>query len=67
MRLPIDKGNQSEGGSAAEVAGVVANGIPCEEALVEDAPPYAMVTLEHTLGFTVSTGEDASLWLFVGT
>lgn len=65
-RLSVDKGGQSEGGEAAEVAGVIANGIPCEEALAQDPPPYAMVTLTHTLGESVTTDSEGSLWLFVG-
>lgn len=65
-RLAVDKGGQSEGGEAAEVAGVIANGIPCEEALAQDPTPYAMVTLSHTLSETVTTDSDGALWLFVG-
>lgn len=65
-RLAVDKGGQSEGGEAAEVAGVIANGIPCEEALAQDPTPYAMVTLSHTLSEAVTTDSDGALWLFVG-
>lgn len=64
-RLNVDKGGQSEGGEDAEVAGVIANGIPCEEALEADSP-YAMVTWEETLDNPVSTTEEGELWLFVG-
>lgn len=65
-RLNVDKGNQSQGGADAEVAGVIANGIACEEAL-DAGSPYAMVTWEHTLSGPVSTDDQGRLWLFVGT
>ena len=64
-RLSVDKGGQSQGGDAAVVAGTIENGIPCEEALESDQPPYAMVTLSGDL--EVTTADDGSLWLFVGT
>ena len=64
-RLNVDKGGQSEGGEDAAVAGVIANGIPCEEALDADYP-YAMVTWEETLDDPVSTDDEGRLWLFVG-
>lgn len=64
-RLNVDKGNQSQGGEDAQVAGVIANGIPCEEALEADSP-YAMVTWEETLDELVSTDDEGRLWLFVG-
>lgn len=64
-RLSVDKGNQSQGGEAAAVAGVIANGIPCEEALESDQP-YAMVTWEKTLDDPVTTNEEGEMWLFVG-
>lgn len=64
-RLNVDKGDQSEGGEDAEVAGVIANGIPCEEAIEADYP-YAMVTWEETLDNPVTTDDEGELWLFVG-
>jgi hypothetical protein len=67
VRLSIDKGNQSGGGADAEVAGDIANGIPCEQALEQDPVPYAIVTREHTLGDPVTTAPDGTLWLLVGT
>lgn len=63
--LAVDKGNQSQGGEDAEIAGVIANGIPCEEALESDQP-FAMVTWEHTLSDPVSTDSEGRLWLLVG-
>jgi hypothetical protein len=65
-RLTVDKGGQSQGGDAAVVAGTIDNGIPCEQALESDDPPYAMVTRAGTLD-AITTDQDASLWLFVGT
>jgi hypothetical protein len=64
-RLHIDEGGQSEGGEDADVAGVIANGIPCEEAL-EANNPYGMVTWEETLDFPVSTSDEGEMWLLVG-
>lgn len=63
--LTIDKGNQSQGGEDAEVAGVIANGIPCEEALEADQP-FAMVDWEHELSNPVTTDDEGRLWLLVG-
>lgn len=64
--LSVDKGGQSQGGPAADVAGDVANGIPCEQAQEQDLP-YAMKTLEHTFSEPVTTTADGALWLLVGT
>lgn len=66
-RLAVDKGGQSQGGEAADVAGVIANGIPCEEALDQDPAPYALVTLEETLDGPVTADDEGRIWLFVGT
>jgi len=65
-RLSVDKGGQSQGGTAAVVAGTIDNGIPCEQALESDQAPYAMVTRTGTVE-DVTVAEDGSLWLFVGT
>ncbi len=65
VRLSVDKGNQSQGGSAAVIAGDIANGIPCEEALDSEEAPYAMV--ERSAGVEATTDAEGSLWLFVGT
>lgn len=65
MRLSVDNGNQSQAGEAAAIAGDVANGIPCEEALASEDAPYAMV--ERTAGIEASTDDEGHLWLFVGT
>lgn len=65
VRLSIDKGNQSQAGPAAVIAGDVANGIPCEEALDSAQPPYSMV--EHGATVEGTTDGEGNLWLFVGT
>ena len=65
-RMNVDKGNQSSGGADADVAGVIANGIPCEEALEMDPPPYALVTLQKQLTGAVTTDSEGALYLFVG-
>jgi hypothetical protein len=65
VRLSVDKGNQSQAGEAAVIAGDVANGIPCEEALDSEEAPYAMV--ERTARIETSTDDAGNLWLFVGT
>lgn len=67
IRLSVDKGGQSQGGEAAGVAGVIANGIPCEQALEQDPAPYAMVTLRHALEEPITSDGEGTLWLFLGT
>lgn len=66
-RLLVDKGGQSQGGADAGVAGVIANGIPCEDAQQQEDLPYAMVMLSHTLESPVTTTPEGTVWLFVGT
>jgi hypothetical protein len=65
VNLSVDKGNQSQAGPAAAIAGDIANGIPCEQALDSDEPPYAMV--ERTASLEATTDDEGNLWLFVGT
>ncbi len=65
LRMNVDKGNQAQGGTAASVAGNVANGIPCEQAL-----PYYLFALiqrlhQHTSNVTATN--NGELWLLVGT
>jgi hypothetical protein len=64
--MSVDKGNQAQGGPAASVAGDVANGIECDEALGMDPPPFGQVTHEHEHDTTVSTDAEGNLWLLVG-
>jgi hypothetical protein len=67
VRLSVDKGNQSGSGADVEVAGDIANGLPCDEALDQDPVPYIDVTRQHDLGEPVTTAPDGTLWLLVGT
>lgn len=61
-RLSVDKGYQSEGGSAAVVVGNVA------KASSEWSDAYELKTLHnYTQPLLVTTGADATLWVFVGT
>jgi hypothetical protein len=65
LRLNVDKGNQSVGGTAASVAGNIANGIPCEQA----APyyPFALIQRSHQHTTNVKANANGELWLLVGT
>ena len=65
--LVVDKGGQSQAGPDAVVAGVIANGIPCEEALADDEPDFRIVEFAGSLDQPVTADADGSLWLFVGT
>ena len=64
-RLNVDKGGQSEGGENAEVAGNLANGIPCEHAL-ENNRPYEEVNWSESLPDSFFADQDGNIWLFVG-
>jgi hypothetical protein len=60
--LTIDKGNQSQGGEHARVIGTIANGVEdCHD------PPYRLIerTMDTTL--PVTTSDNGTLWLLVGT
>lgn len=61
--LNVDKGNQSQGGEAASIAGNVANGIPCEEHDGE----FGSIVHEHTHSTRVETDEQGRMWLLLGT
>jgi hypothetical protein len=67
MVLNVDKGQQSEGGTAASVAGNIANGIACEVAMESPTLPYASVTRTHTHTATVKADANGNLYLIVGT
>ena len=64
-RLNVDKGNNSEGGSAASVAGNIANGLELEDG--QTSVPYVSITREHTHTATVTADAEGNLWLIVGT
>lgn len=65
LRMNVDKGNQSVGGTAASVAGNIANGIPCEEAF--PSLPFALIQLSHQHTTDVRANSNGELWLLVGT
>lgn len=62
-RLNVDKGNQSQGGANAVVAGTIDNGVQeCHET------PYRMINRENGDNpVQATTDGDGNLWLFVGT
>ncbi|MDQ4120350.1 MAG: hypothetical protein M3209_02770 [Acidobacteriota bacterium] len=65
LRMNVDKGEQSQSGLAASVAGNIANGIPCQLA----APyfPFALVQRSHQHTAPVTANSSGELWLLVGT
>ena len=65
LRMNVDKGNQSTSGTAASVAGNIANGISCEQA----APsyPFALIERSHQHTTNVTANANGELWLLVGT
>ena len=65
LRLNVDKGNQSQGGTAASVAGNIANGIPCSQA--SPLYPFAIIQRSHQHTSNVSASANGELWLVVGT
>lgn len=67
MTLNVDKGQQSQGGTAASVAGDIANGIACDVAMQNPTLPYASVTRTHTHTATVKADASGNLHVIVGT
>jgi hypothetical protein len=67
MTLNVDKGQQSQGGTAASVTGDVANGIACDVAMQNPTLPYASVTRTHTHTATVKADANGNLHVIVGT
>ncbi len=65
LRMNVDKGNQAQSGAAASVAGNIANGIPCEQAL--PYYPFALIQRSHQHTTDVMANEGGELWLLVGT
>ncbi len=65
LRMNVDKGNQSTGGTAASVAGNIANGIPCEQA--SPYYPFALIQRIHQHTTNVTANKAGELWLLVGT
>lgn len=65
LRMNIDKGNQSQGGTAASVAGNIANGIPCQDASPNF--PYALIQRDHQHTSNVTANASGEIWLLIGT
>ena len=62
QRMNVDKGNQSQGGIAATVAGTIADGLP------DDRPfPFYSLTLTHRHTTQVTANSSGELWLLAGT
>ena len=64
-RLNVDKGNNSQGGTAASVVGHIANGLEPQDG--QASVPYASLTREHAHTATVKADAQGNLWLLVGT
>lgn len=61
-RMNVDKGNQSEGGPAAEVLGHIGgSSADCADA------GWEVVRLESASGVAATTSSDGVLWLLIGT
>lgn len=65
LRMNVDKGNQSQGGTAASVAGNIANGIPCDDAFPNF--PYALIERNHQHTTNVTANAGGEIWLLIGT
>lgn len=64
LRMNIDKGNNSTGGSDASVVGNIANGLELEDG--QTSVPYVSMTRESTHTATVKADDQGNLWLIVG-
>ena len=64
VRLNVDIGDQSVGGSGASVVGNIANGQTQDG---QNPVPYVSLTKEHTHTFAAQADNDGNLWLLVGT
>jgi hypothetical protein len=61
--MNVDKGSGNSGsGTAASVAGNIANGLSAEE-----DPRYISLERQHQHEYTVNASRDGELWLLVGT
>ncbi len=65
LRMNVDIGNQSQGGTAASAAGNVANGIACEQA--SPYYPFAIIQRAHQHTTNVTANTNGEVWLLVGT
>lgn len=62
--MNVDKGDQSQGGPAATVAGDIANG---QEPVSAGAQPYVSITRTVTHTVPIRADKSGHLWLLVGT
>lgn len=65
LRINVDKGNQSVGGTEASVAGNIANGISCERA--SPLFPFILIERSHQHRNSVTASANGELWLLIGT
>jgi hypothetical protein len=65
LRMNVDIGSQINSGTAASVAGNIANGIPCEQAF--PVLPFALFQRSHQHTSNVTASAAGELWLLVGT
>lgn len=65
LRMNVDIGNQTDGGTAASVAGNISNGIPCAQA--SPSFPFALAQRAHQHTTNVTANANGELWLLVGT
>jgi hypothetical protein len=63
IRISVDKGQQSQGGTDAGVVGSIANGTACEGPL----SPYVRIRREYAHPHLVRTDDRGSMWLVAGT
>ena len=61
--MNVDKGNQAVSGTAASVAGNIANGRPCNLS----SQPYVTIQRIHQHTMEVAANSAGELWLLVGT
>jgi hypothetical protein len=61
--MNVDKGNQSQSGPAASVAGNIANGLTCNLS----SQPYVSIQRTHQHTTEVAASSAGELWLLVGT
>jgi hypothetical protein len=65
LRMNVNIGDHQLGGTAASVAGNIANGIPCQQALPYS--PFVLIQRSHQHIVNVTANASGELWLLVGT